>query len=45
MVGLSVTEFLPHGLYEGYAELAWNFMKHYTRNPQSGAVQYNAYAD
>lgn len=45
MVGLSVTEFLPHGLYEGYAELAWNFMKHYTRNPQSGAVQYNPYAD
>jgi len=45
MVGLSVTEFLPHGLYEAYAELAWNFMKHYDRNQQTGAIEYSPNVD
>ena len=45
MVGLSITDFLPHGLYQEYGEIAWNFMKHYTRNPETGAVVYNPYVD
>ena len=45
MVGLSITDFLPHGLYQEYGEIAWNFMKHYTRNLETGAVVYNPYVD
>ena len=45
MVGVSFTEFLPHGLYPEYGKLAWNFMKHYARNAQTGAIEYNPYVD
>jgi hypothetical protein len=45
MVGLNVTEFLPHGLYQEYAKVVWNFLKHYSRNLETGAVIYNPYAD
>ena len=45
MVGLSVTEFLPHGLYQAFADLAWNFMVHYSRNVNTKAIVYNAYAN
>ncbi len=45
MVGLSVTDFLPHGLYQEYGEIAWDFMKHYSRDQKTGAVIYDAYAD
>jgi len=44
MVGLSVTDFLPHGLYQEYGDIAWNFMKHYSRNQDTGAIVYNANA-
>jgi hypothetical protein len=43
MVGLSVTDFLPHGLYQEYGDIAWNFMKHYSRNQETGAIEYDAY--
>ena len=43
MVGLNITEFLPHGLYQEYAELAWDFLKHYTRNTETGEISYNPY--
>ena len=45
MVGLTVTEFLPHGLYPEYTKLAWDFCKHYTRNVETGEVIYNPFAD
>ena len=45
MVGLSVTDFLPHGLYQEYGKIAWNFMKHYSRNQKTGAIEYNPYKD
>ncbi len=45
MVALTVTEFLPHGLYPEYAELCWNFCKHYARNVTTCEVIYNAYAE
>ena len=44
MVGLSVTDYLPHGLYQEYGDIAWNFMKHYSRNQDTGAIVYNANA-
>lgn len=44
MLGLNITEDLPHGLYQEYAHLAWNFMKHYSREAQTGRVVYTAIA-
>ncbi len=44
MVGLSVTEFLPHGLYPEYAKIAWDFAKHYSRNTETGEVIYDPWA-
>lgn len=41
MVGLSVTDYLPHGLYQEYGTIAWNFMKHYSRNQATGEIVYN----
>ncbi len=45
MVGLSVTDYLPHGLYQEYGDIAWNFMKHYSRNQETGAIVYDAYVE
>ena len=41
MVSLNITEGLPHGLYQEYGVLGWNFMKHYARNPETGELLYN----
>ena len=45
MVGLSIIEDLPHGLYQVYAQIAWNFMKHYSRNVETGEIIYKPYVD
>lgn len=45
MVGLNVTEFLPHGLYQEYAEIFWNFAKHYSRIPETGEIIFNPFAE
>lgn len=45
MVGLSIIEFIPHGLYQEYAKLAWNYMKQFSRNPKTLEIQYNPYVD
>ena len=45
MVGLNVTEFLPHGLYQEYGKVVWDFVKHYSRDLETGAVIYNPYTD
>lgn len=45
MLGYSVTDFLPHGLYPEYGKLAWNFLKHYTRNLTTGQIEYNPNID
>lgn len=45
MVGLNVTEFLPHGLYQEYAGIFWNFAKHYSRNLETGEVVYNPFVE
>lgn len=45
MVGLNITENLPHGLYQEYAHIAWDFMKHYSRNVETGEIIYNPCVD
>ena len=45
MVGLTVTEFLPHGLYPEYTKLAWDYVKHFSRNQETGEIIYNPYAE
>lgn len=40
MVGLNVIEYIPHGLYQAYASISWNFMKHYSRNPETKEIIY-----
>ena len=44
MVGLNVTDFLPHGLYQEFGPITWDFFKHYSRDLETGEVIYNAYA-
>ena len=45
MVGLNIFEFLPHGLYQEYAYVAWDFMKHYARDLETGEIIYKAIVD
>ena len=39
MMAVNYTELLPHGLHPEYGTLAWDFMKHYSRNA-SGELIY-----
>jgi hypothetical protein len=43
MVALNYTEHLIHALYPEYAEIAWDFVKHYSRDQKTGAIKYNPY--
>ena len=43
MVGYSVTDFLPHGLYPEYSKISWDFMKHYSRDRKTGEIVYSPY--
>ena len=43
MMGLNITEYLPHGLYQEYARLFWDFVKHYSRDLETGEVVYHPY--
>ena len=45
MVGLTVLEFLPHGLYQEYANIAWNYFKQFSRDPETKEIIYNPYAN
>ena len=45
MVGLNIIEFIPHGLYQEYAKLAWDYMKQFSRNPDTSEIDFNPYAD
>jgi pimeloyl-ACP methyl ester carboxylesterase len=45
MVALTFTEGLVHALYPEYGELAWNFVKHYSRNQETGEIEYDPYVD
>ena len=43
MVGLSIIEFIPHGLYQEYAKIAWDYMKDFSRDPETLEIIYNPY--
>ncbi len=45
MVAVNYTMNLMHALYPEYGKIAWDFFKHYSRDPQSGKIRYNPYAD
>jgi pimeloyl-ACP methyl ester carboxylesterase len=41
MVAVAYTEGLMHALYPEYGVIAWDFFKHYSRDPQTGAIKYS----
>ena len=41
MVALSYTMNLQHALYPEYGKIAWEFFRHYSRDPGTGAIKYN----
>ena len=43
MVGISYVECINHCLYPQYANMIWDFFKHYSRNLETLAVEYNPY--
>ena len=43
MVALNITEGLTHSLYPEYGKLFWEFVKHYSRNVETGEVVYQEY--
>lgn len=43
MLGLSVIDFMPHGLYQEQANISWDFMKHYSRDLETKTLIYNPY--
>ena len=44
MVGCSVTEYLPHGLYQEYARAGWDWLKHFSRDPETHEIHYDPLA-
>lgn len=45
MVGLNVVEFIPHGLYQEYAKLAWDYFRQFSRDQKTGEIVYHSYAN
>lgn len=43
MLGLSMIDFMPHGLYQEQANISWDFMKHFSRNITTKQLYYNPY--
>ena len=43
MIAVNVTEDLAHALYPEYANVVWDYIKHFSRNLESGEVIYNPY--
>ncbi len=41
-VALCFTEDLIHALYPEYGRIAWNFAKHFSRNQETGLIEYDA---
>ena len=40
MVGLNIMEGVPHGLYQEYGTLAWNYMKQFSRDLETKEIVY-----
>ena len=43
MVGLNITDYLPHGLYQEFGGIGWDYCKHFSRDLETGEVIYNPY--
>ena len=43
MISLNVTEDLPHGLYQEYGKIVWDYMKHFARDTETYEVRYNPF--
>ncbi len=43
MVALNYVKDLVHALYPEYARIAWEYMKHFSRDQQTGAIRYDRY--
>ena len=43
MVALNYVKDLIHALYPPYASISWDYMKHFSRDQKTGAIQYNPY--
>ena len=44
MNGVNYTECNTHALYAEYANVVWDFFKHYSRDPETKEIIYNPYA-
>jgi hypothetical protein len=40
MVAVSYTQSLMHALYPEYGKIAWEFFRHYSRDPRTGEIEY-----
>jgi len=43
MVGLTFIDDIVHCLYPQYANMVWDFLKHYSRDLTTGEIVYNPY--
>ena len=43
MVNITFVESIVHCLYPQYANMVWDFFKHYSRNQETGAIEYDPY--
>jgi len=43
IVALNYVKGLSHALYPEYARIAWEYMKHFSRDRQTGEIRYNPY--
>lgn len=43
MVGLNITDYLPHGLYQEFGRICWDYAKHFSRDLETGEVIYDPY--
>ena len=43
MVGLTFTDDIVHCLYPEYAQMVWDYCKHFSRDQESGEIIYNPY--
>ena len=43
MVALNYVKDLIHALYPEYANIAWEYMRHFSRDQQTGAINYSPY--
>ena len=45
MVGLNVTDYMPHGLYQEFGPICWEYAKHFSRDQETFEVIFNPYVD